>query len=424
MFRIEDLEGEDAKKQLANVTLDTTKHLKIWFSKNPNDALMITNELRLIRHRARGPDHELNLLVAQDILAKPAIEKLINFCKKYQITLHDTSSFTTQLTDDIDKKLIQIAHDEIHDAWGNMGAASDIWRWLLFPILKSMYSDLDCEIDFRGIPKHIQIVDFLIPFSCEYDKEDLQIKKFSNALIAISDPKNPIIAEMKKIILKAYTPPIKALDETVHDSVFKMRQHYYHKYSKTIAEKCCAQEIYARSGAIKKLLSLYLAEWSGVKPKRDWRHSSFYEYPLFDQISCANEKSWREKGMKKFKVKQAELIGNTLKCQGLWKEGLERRRIGQLHIAASNGRLEKVIQLIAQGENVHALNHQNESSLLLALKNKHLDVADYLLAHGAIFNSIDHEVYLLHESAIQNNNDALVDWIEKHTRANLYKILG
>ncbi|KAG9408448.1 hypothetical protein AC1031_021686 [Aphanomyces cochlioides] len=62
-----------------------------------------------------------------------------------------------------------------------------------------------------------------------------------------------------------------------------------------------------------------------------------------------------------------------------------------LLLAAREGQLEVVKELLAQGASLHAYNEFGEKSLHLAARNKHFDVMKVLIAHGAPIPQIDKE---------------------------------
>jgi len=152
-------------------TIETNQFYKIWFSKNPEVALGIENELALVQLRDKHPNAEISLVYSSECLSQSAIAHLKQFAKKHKIKLVD---FDTDLENSIanaiparpatehpfqdtniplqDQKLYYLAKEEIQKAvqnkGGNLAAASDITR-LLEPIMKlGMYSDFDVDLDF------------------------------------------------------------------------------------------------------------------------------------------------------------------------------------------------------------------------------------------------------------------------------------
>lgn len=143
--------------------LDTQNHFKIWFSKDPNVALGLENELRLIRTRAQNPEIKINLIYSSSSLNDDAIRHLKEFCLKHTINLVDfDKDIKSTITDENDREIYQIARKEILktqlNEGGNLGAASDCTRTLL-PVLQKygIYSDLDVDVNMAGFQKYLKV---------------------------------------------------------------------------------------------------------------------------------------------------------------------------------------------------------------------------------------------------------------------------
>jgi hypothetical protein len=131
--------------------IDTTKHIKIWFSPDKKVFLGTENQLRLIRMRETNPHITLHLLNSSRCLSPNAQKELASFCKKHRIISVDLDTQVQDLLESQeDKKLFQLAQDEIAnsltDNGGNLGAASDCARFI-GPILRlGIYSDFDVNV--------------------------------------------------------------------------------------------------------------------------------------------------------------------------------------------------------------------------------------------------------------------------------------
>jgi hypothetical protein len=182
-------------------SMPTTRHVKIWFSKHENTWMPLINQLRLIRHRERNPDHQIYLVGANRLLSEKTQKEQKSFCKKYNIAYLDIDTDLPRLIAEqpaekrnIDSKLLQLANDQLNRMSGalkdklpgNVAAASDALRWI-YPLLdRGFYSDLDTEIDFRGIPKFISAQNLLIPCQKKFPGKQSSALDLNNNFIAIS----------------------------------------------------------------------------------------------------------------------------------------------------------------------------------------------------------------------------------------------
>ena len=132
--------------------LDTTKQIKIWITRNPNEPLGgPQNELRLIRERQDYPysERKLTLISDKNKLSPEGFKKLEKFCNRHKINLIflediEKKLIENNLQDSIDWKLFSIAKAEINDTNGSLAAASDILRLIAFTInLGTIYTDVD-----------------------------------------------------------------------------------------------------------------------------------------------------------------------------------------------------------------------------------------------------------------------------------------
>lgn len=315
--------------------IDLTKHLKIWFSTNPDVPLTLINELRLICHHINNPTHELHLLVAKHKLTANSVEKLEQFCKKYRIILHDVNEIGATLTSTVDKVLLQHAMTELNDPDGNMAAASDIFRWLAAD-LKCVYSDLDWEINFGNITTidagDSKIGGFLIPFTMNKNKID----KFANSFIAVSDPNHPLVLKMKQLILSRYTAPILNVLNRRYDSVIEARNSYPElakreypddeKEAAEFAENCYRADISSRSGCIQAALTqLYLTAWK--ENKANWENVSFYKTSLKQKTDYRFDLSWMPSGHTQLINNEQRILQAAITLQGFFKNLHQQKQI-------------------------------------------------------------------------------------------------
>lgn len=180
--------------------LNTTQHVKIWISKNPDEPLGIINELRLIRHRVRNPHHTIHLVTDFSRLSSAGLIKLKKFALHHSILVYNIYDLPLTAKE---SKLMVFVRRELTELHGNLAAASDILRWFKSILSLGIYSDLDREIDFRGVPNEISIEDFLI----SNDSEE-QDGRFNNDVLAFPDPNHPVVDAMQASILNAYETTI------------------------------------------------------------------------------------------------------------------------------------------------------------------------------------------------------------------------
>lgn len=174
--------------------VDTTKHFKIWFSKDKNIFLGIENQLRLVKTRAQNPQAIISLVYSSKCLNSKAKKDLASFCEKHRINPID---FDTQveslLTDEKDIAIYQIALLEIkntlNNQGGNLGAAADCAR-LICPLLAKAGIYTDFDVDFNTSLKEKTIkAEFPIIFNSSGAKE--QMRYNSDVMITAHNPSNP-----------------------------------------------------------------------------------------------------------------------------------------------------------------------------------------------------------------------------------------
>lgn len=179
--------------------LDTTKHVKIWISKDPDEPLGARNELRLIRHRVKHPHHTIHLVTDMTRLSLAGIIKLQKFAARHSIILHPISELPIRSAREA--KLMKYVQRELTEYWGNPAAASDMLRWFKSVLSLGIYSDFDREMDFRGLPHEIEIQDFLVS-NDDSDKADAEV---ASDVLAFPQTEHPVIDAMQEQMLHAYT---------------------------------------------------------------------------------------------------------------------------------------------------------------------------------------------------------------------------
>lgn len=178
--------------------VDTTKHYKIWFSKNRSEFLDVENQERFIHTCQDNPHITFRFIYSSDCLDAAAIVQLKSFCDKYHIKAVDfDKEIPLLLQDEQDKTLYGLAKKEIASACkndgGNMAAASDYTRAMRAVIETcGIYSDCDVGIKFSGVPK-ILSVKAPVVFSVEIVKQArVSIPALNNEFLAFAfDSNNP-----------------------------------------------------------------------------------------------------------------------------------------------------------------------------------------------------------------------------------------
>jgi len=171
--------AKKSKRQHTDInqySLDTRKHYKIWFSKDPNIFLPQENQLRLIRMKLKNPDATISLVYSSNTLSKEAKAELINFCYLQNITPIDFDVVVRSSTRGANERtMYRLAATEIRRAidntGGNLAAASDIVRLLKFTIENcGIYSDFDVDVDFSALEERCAVA---APLVCSADVENI-----------------------------------------------------------------------------------------------------------------------------------------------------------------------------------------------------------------------------------------------------------
>ena len=152
----------DHSKLDAQYTLETNKHYKIWFNKDPEIFLSDKNQLRLQQMRSENPNAQISLVYSTELMSLKAKNELyqfldihningVDFDKTLNEALHDTNFPETEL------KLLMLTKAELNNSGnkgnggGNLAAASDILRFCPSIANLGIYSDLDVHPKFGNI---------------------------------------------------------------------------------------------------------------------------------------------------------------------------------------------------------------------------------------------------------------------------------
>jgi glucosyltransferase Lgt1/2/3 len=189
-------------------TYNPHRHVKIWLSDDPNVFMNIENQLRLVRTRAINPTDEIHLVYDSSLLSSAAFSELQTFCTKHTISPIDVQKDiipACQTKEEID--LLAIYQDDIQHLkqGGNLGAASDILRWLKPVFCLGTYSDFDVEVNTRNIAAEI-LVDKPLLFNVgSVPSADDEAAYVNNDAFAVVDSMeaNGLIKKIQQSIYKA-----------------------------------------------------------------------------------------------------------------------------------------------------------------------------------------------------------------------------
>lgn len=178
---------------------------KIWFSRNQKEFLNPLNQLRLVRLRAKNPDVIIHFIYSKTLLTEMAIAKMEHFRKKHNIN-------PVSVEDDIlpkcsaaaeEQTLIKIFQEEILiREGGNLGAASDVVRWLSPMADYGTYSDFDVDIYPKDLPEVVEVNSpILINAGCHEVGylPDLQYLRVNNDIVSIVGKDEKASALLRKI---------------------------------------------------------------------------------------------------------------------------------------------------------------------------------------------------------------------------------
>lgn len=133
------------------------RHIKIWLSKEKDTFLTLENQKRLIKARYLNPNDEFHFVYDSHLLNQNAQLNLEKFCCKHRLIPHDAHFLKGE--NNLEKTLITYYEKEILHVnnGGNLGAASDILRWISDIYRLGIYTDFDVKIDTQKLPKSMNV---------------------------------------------------------------------------------------------------------------------------------------------------------------------------------------------------------------------------------------------------------------------------
>jgi len=211
-------------------TLPLHKHIKIWFSNNPNEFMPKKNIERLIKFRYNNPEDELTIIYNSDLLNQYSLIKLYIFCFIFKFNLKDFKGIKPN--NDIEQRLYELANQEMKalGKGGNLAAASDIVRIMKCCVENlGIYSDFDSNIiTNKNTPKEILInAPFIINIQSKPQTEkQVELKtmsyEFNNDFVYIADFNSELIQAVQLRIIHMYnemkTNPFKLIGEKLLNS--------------------------------------------------------------------------------------------------------------------------------------------------------------------------------------------------------------
>ncbi len=318
-------------------TLDTTHHVKIWFSANPDLWTSQINQLRLVQHRAWHPSHIIHLFGCMEILSPKAQAELGAFCARHNIKYHDIEDLNPN--DNIERQLLVFAKKEIKSAMTNDGGcmvtASDILRLFDSILDRGIYSDIDRELDFRKVSPKVSVSDLLLNgyWTNPWSRRSASFN-CANDFIA-APPKHELIQGVKKNILQTYTRGM-YLDGRLAPlqvkEIFAVRK-------KLLAEFAATGDAYtwdryksiifklAGTGCFDKVLGPYLLKRNNFSPYGDVPLYLYDELPYKVKLlgqkervdSIAADMSWKPGGNPRIMQQEAQMERSATIIQKSWR---------------------------------------------------------------------------------------------------------
>ena len=185
------------------------QHVKIWLTKKPDVFLNLENQRRLVEMRQKNPTDVIHFVYDSKLLNDTAKDTLLAFCDQYKITPIDVrEKICIDLKSKEEQALFQFYEDEINhlQQGGNLGAASDLLRWLEPVYLLGTYTDFDVKVDTTSLPETITVETPLLFDIGSYFHDGVELIEFNNDVIAVVDPTAAAekISAIRKAILKAF----------------------------------------------------------------------------------------------------------------------------------------------------------------------------------------------------------------------------
>lgn len=180
------------------------KHVKIWLSKDKNTFLNVENQLRLVRMRESNPQDEINFVYDSNLLSESAQQALAAFCNKHKIQPKDVRhELFNACTTQEERGLLALYEDEVThlDEGGNLGAASDLIRWIKPVYELGTYTDFDIEVNTRSLPATITVEQPLLQnIGSIHLNPEVEALYMNNNMIAVVDPSSSKAQNRIKII--------------------------------------------------------------------------------------------------------------------------------------------------------------------------------------------------------------------------------
>jgi len=211
--------------------LDTQKHLRMWFSGNPNEFMNLENEHRCRQFQKTNPSAQLTIIYSSSLLNSEGLARKARFEKLYpNIKLID---FDTELKQhcatEKEERIFQIAEENIiafkNRVGGNLAVVRDILSSLRFVAQQGTYSDHDTNIDVSQLSPKIPIQreiicgigSLLTPTEADTFTENITI---NNDIIGFAEDENgeltpdtiKFLEKWQEILIHGHDHPIDAIE--------------------------------------------------------------------------------------------------------------------------------------------------------------------------------------------------------------------
>lgn len=191
------------------------RHVKIWLTGDRDSFLNTENQLRLIYMRHINPDDEIYFIYDRSLLSDDSLAQLNQFCEQHQIIAKDAQTDILPNCNTVEEvNLITLYQDNIMhlDQGGNLGAASDVLRWLRPAYELGTYTDLDVTVDTNKLPPVIEVEESLLvnigSIALDFLGTNYESLCVTNDILAVIDSKAalPRIKKIQQTIYKASSP--------------------------------------------------------------------------------------------------------------------------------------------------------------------------------------------------------------------------
>ncbi|MBM4222846.1 MAG: hypothetical protein FJ161_03505 [Gammaproteobacteria bacterium] len=222
--------------------LDTQKHLRMWFSGNPNEFMNLENEHRCRQFQKTNPNAQLTIIYSSNLLSSEGLARKARFEKLYpNIKLID---FDTELKQhcatEKEERIFQIAEENLiafkNRAGGNLAVVRDILSSLRFVAQQGTYSDHDTNIDVSQLPKKMPIQreiicgigSLLTPTGAQNSLENITL---NNDIIGFAEDENgeltpdtiQFLEKWQEILIHGHDHPIDAIEHSPFPSSLTMQ---------------------------------------------------------------------------------------------------------------------------------------------------------------------------------------------------------